>query len=75
MDKETVALIIAQNGLGTAATILLAKKLKLEKQLAKAKPEELEAIRKKVVGTEKLAIALKAANDGINQYNAEVAAL
>lgn len=75
MDKETIALIIAQNGLGTAATIMTAKKIKLEKQLAKAKPEDRETIRKKVIGAEKLAIALRAANDGINQYNAEVAGL
>lgn len=75
MDKETIVLIIAQNGLGTAFTLLLAKKAKLEKQLAKAKPENQEAIQAQILKADKLAIALKAADTGIKEYQAEVAAL
>lgn len=76
MDKETIALVIAQNGLGTAATILLAKKIKLEKQHGKAKtPAEAGKLAEQARRVEKLAIALKAADDGIKQYTAEVAAL
>lgn len=70
-----IALIIAQNGLSTASKLLLAKKAKLEKQLAKAKPENQEAIEALILKTEKLAIALKAADTGITEYQIEVAAL
>jgi len=35
MDKETIALVIAQNGLKTASLLLTAKVARLEKQLAK----------------------------------------
>ena len=76
MDKETVALIIAQNGLGTASTLLMAKKSRLEKQHGKAKtPDEAGKLAEQMRKAEKLAIALKAANDGIVAYQAEVAAL
>lgn len=73
MDKEAIALIIAQNGLGTAAALLTGKKIKLERQFAKAKPEDQAAIRQKIQNTEKLAVALRLANDGIISYQAETA--
>lgn len=73
MDKETIALIIAQNGLGTAAALLIGKKVRLERQLAKAKPEDQDAIRQKIQNTEKLAVALRLANEGIVSYQAETA--
>lgn len=73
MDKETIALIIAQNGLGTAAALLIGKKVRLERQLAKAKPEDQEAIARKIQNTEKLAVALRLANEGIASYQAETA--
>jgi len=74
MDKETIALIIAQNGLRTASTILSAKAAKLEKQLAKAKekPEQTK-ITKDMNKTKKLAAALLAADEGINAYVRETA--
>ncbi len=75
MDKENIALVIAQNGLKTAATLLLAKKIKLEKQLSKAKLEEQDALRQRILKAEKLAIALNSADAGINEYTAQVAAL
>lgn len=74
MDKEMIALIIAQNGLGTAATILAVKATKLKKKLEKAKtPEETKSIASDISKTDKLATALRIANDGIIQYQAETA--
>lgn len=75
MDKEMIALIIAQNGLGTAATILAVKAAKLKKKLEKAKtPEETKQIESSITKTEKLSAALRIANDGIIQYQAETSA-
>lgn len=75
MDKETIALIIAQNGLGTAATILAVKAAKLKKKLDKAKtPEDSRQIESDITKTEKLATALRIANEGIIQYQAETSA-
>lgn len=75
MDKETIALIIAQNGLGTAATILTVKVAKLEKTLAKTTDaEQIMSLTKKIASTKNLATALRIANDGITQYQAETAA-
>jgi hypothetical protein len=70
MDKETVALIIAQNGLKTATLLLTAKVAKLEKQLAKAgddKPIATKLI-KEINKTKKLSAALSAADDGLASY-------
>ena len=70
MDKETVALIIAQNGLKTATLLLTAKVTKLEKQLAKAGDDKATAtkITKDINKTKKLAAALAAADDGLTSY-------
>ncbi len=70
MDKETIALIIAQNGLNTAATLLTAKTVKLEKQLAKAGSDKAAAakLNKDITKTKKLAAALTAANEGLTSY-------
>ena len=74
MDKEFIALIIAQNGLGTASTLLAAKSAKLKKQLAAETDEAKKmALQARVTKTEHLATALKIANDGITQYQVETA--
>ena len=74
MDKETIALIIAQNGLATAASILAAKVAKLQKQAAKeADPMNIAALAKQIKCATKLSAALKAANDGITEYQVLVA--
>lgn len=74
MDKETIALIIAQNGLRTASTILSAKSAKLEKQLAKAKDKQEQAkLTKDANKAKKLAAALLAADEGITAYLRETA--
>ncbi|MBL8188312.1 MAG: hypothetical protein JNK38_09905 [Acidobacteria bacterium] len=72
MDKETVALIIAQNGLKTAATILTAKAAKQEKKAASASdPAEKTKLTKEANKTKKLAAALSAADQGITTYISE----
>lgn len=72
MDKETVALIIAQNGLKTAATILAAKAAKQEKKAANASdPAEKNKLTKEANKTKKLAAALSAADQGITTYISE----
>lgn len=70
MDKETVALIIAQNGLKTASILLSSKVAKLEKQLAKAGDDKLTATKltKDINKIKKLAAALAAADDGLVSY-------
>lgn len=74
MDKEPIALIIAQNGLGTAATILTVKANKLQKQWDKAKTDvERAKIQRQITKANKLAVALKIANDGITQYQIDTA--
>ncbi|MGE0886119.1 MAG: hypothetical protein AB7P14_21500 [Blastocatellales bacterium] len=74
MDKETIALIIAQNGLRAASTILSAKSAKLEKQLAKAKDKQEQAkLTKDANKAKKLAAALLAADEGITAYLRETA--
>lgn len=75
MDKETVALIIAQNGLKTAATILAAKAAKQEKKAATATdPAQKTKLTKDAVKTKKLAAALSAADQGITTYISETQA-
>ena len=75
MDKETIALIIAQNGLGTAASILAAKATRLQKLAAKETDTiKLAALNKQIRCATKASAALKAANDGIAEYQAETAA-
>ena len=72
MDKETIALIIAQNGLKTASTILTAKAAKQEKKAATtADTAEKARLTKDAARTKKLAAALVAADQGINTYISE----
>lgn len=72
MDKETIALIIAQNGLGTATGLLTARANRLQKQWDKAQTDaERAKIQRQITKTNKLALALKIANDGITEYQAE----
>lgn len=72
MDKETIALIIAQNGLKTASTILAAKAAKQEKKAATlADAAEKTKLTKDAARTKKLAAALVAADQGINTYLSE----
>lgn len=73
MDKETIALIIAQNGLSTAATLLNAKAAKLRKQFDKATGEAKAQLGSQIRKTEKLATGLRLANEGITEYQVETA--
>lgn len=69
MDKETLALVIAQNGLLTAATLLTAKAVKLQKAWDKAKTaEEKAAIQKQITKASKLSTMLKIVNQSILEY-------
>jgi len=69
MDKETTILIIAQNGLKTAATLFSAKSARLEKQAEKATdPAAKSKLAKKAAKAKKLAAALIASDEGITAY-------
>ena len=70
MDKETLALIIAQNGLKTASLLMAAKVAKLEKQLPKEASDKAATTKltKDITKTKKLAAALAAADDGLASY-------
>lgn len=69
MDKEMIAIVIAQNGLGTAASLLTAKARKIEKQIEKAKDDAaIEQLQKSLTSTRKLIAVLEAANVGVNEY-------
>lgn len=75
MDKETITLIIAQNGLGTAVTILTAKANKLRKKADNATDATVKAkLESDAKKAEKLAGALKIANNGVTEYIAEFSA-
>ncbi len=69
MDKETITLVIAQNGLTTASTILIAKAAKQQKLADKAtdKAEKIKLLNA-VNKFKKLAAALQAADEGIKAY-------
>lgn len=71
MDKEMIALIIAQNGLGTAVTLLTAKAARLRKKAANATGDVATKLNRDATKAEKLATALRIANEGIVQYQAE----
>jgi hypothetical protein len=58
MNKLTLGLIIAQNGLSTAASLLEAE----------ARKAEAKGDTKKAASTRKLVAALKASNDGITSF-------
>lgn len=69
MDKETMILVIAQNGLGTGEAFLNAAVVKLQKQLDKAKTDEDKAaIQKQIDKKQKLARVLNAADAGLKEY-------
>lgn len=71
MDKITITLIIAQNGLRTAAGLLLAKATKAETQAAAATGAEATKLTKQAAKAKKLAAALNAADTGITSYMAD----
>ena len=69
MDKETIALIIAHNGLSTAATLLQAKATRLAARAEKAKdPGDASKLSKDAKKAKKLAAALSAADLGLAAY-------
>ena len=71
MDRLTLALIIAQNGLRTAATLLAARAAKAESQAGSASGAEATKLKKDATRSRKLAAALTAADTGITSYLAE----
>lgn len=72
MDKETITLIIAQNGLKTASTILAAKAAKQEKKATSVTDAAEKAkLTKDAAKAKKLAAALSAADQGISTYISE----
>lgn len=69
MDKETMLLVIAQNGLLTAAAFLDAKIKKEQRKLEKVKDEaERVKIEKGIKKTEKLAAIFRATDTGVKDY-------
>ena len=69
MDKETTIIIIAQNGLKTAASLFSAKVIKLEKQVDKATdPAVKSKLAKEAAKTKKLASILTASDEGLTAY-------
>jgi hypothetical protein len=69
MDRLTTILIIAQNGLKTAASILISNAKKLDGQSAKATdPKEAARLKKKADKSRKLANVLNSADVGITNY-------
>ena len=72
MDRETIALIIAQNGLKTTATLITAKAVRLRAKAERATDEAAKAkLLSDVDKASKLATALRIADEGISQYQAE----
>ena len=68
MDRITLALVIAQNGLRTAAGLLTAKATKAESQAAAASGAAATRLKKEAAKSRKLASALNAADAGITSY-------
>ncbi len=69
MDRETTILIIAQNGLKTAATLMSAKAARAEKQAEKASdPAVATKLKKSAAKFKKLASVLTASDEGITAY-------
>lgn len=68
MDRITLALVIAQNGLRTAATLLTAKAAKAEAQAGTGTGAEAAKAKKEAAKAKKLAAALSAADTGITSY-------
>jgi hypothetical protein len=72
VNKLTIALIIAQNGLRTAASLLSAGAAKDEASGAKAADKkEADKLKKKSSKAKKLAQVLSAADAGITSYLSE----
>jgi hypothetical protein len=72
MDKETTIIIIAQNGLKTAATYFVAKSAKLGKQAEKATdPAAKNKLTKDAAKAKKLASILGASDQGLSAYMSE----
>ncbi len=73
MDKETTILIIAQNGLKTAATLFRTNAVKLEKKADKAKdPATKTKLTKDAAKAKKLSAILTSADEGITAYLREL---
>lgn len=73
MDRLTLALVIAQNGLRTAAGLLTAKAAKAEGQAGSATGADATRLKKDATKSRKLAAALNAADAGITSYLTESA--
>ena len=73
MDRLTLALVIAQNGLRTAAGLLTAKAAKAESQAGSASGADATKLKKDATKARKLAAALNAADAGITSYLTESA--
>jgi len=72
MNKLSIALIIAQNGLRTAASLLNANATKDEAQAGKAADKkDGDKLKKKAAKAKKLAKVLAAADAGITTYLSE----
>lgn len=71
MDKLTLALVIAQNGLSTAAAALTARSNKFSTQAESKTGPEAAKLKKQADKAKKLAAALTAANAGITSYLAD----
>lgn len=69
MNREMIALVIAQNGLSTAVTILKNKAAKQEKAAEKATDRaQKDKLASAAKTTLKLVAALQAADEGIKSY-------
>ncbi len=72
MNKEMMILVIAQNGLKTAAAYFTSKALKVEKQLNKESDKgEIARLKKSFGKAKKLSSILMAADEGITAYMQE----
>lgn len=72
MNKEMMTLVIAQNGLKTAAAFFTSKGLKIEKQLKKESDKnEIARLKKSLGKAKKLSSILMAADEGITTYMQE----
>lgn len=69
MDKETIIIVIAQNGLKTASSLFTSKTAKLEKQAEKAKDAAAKSkLTRDAAKAKKLASILIAADEGLAAY-------
>lgn len=74
MDKETIIIIVAQNGLKSASALFTSKSGKLEKQADKAKDSAIKnKLTKEAAKAKKLASILIAADEGLAAYLRESA--